>query len=71
MCSSTTRRTSSCTPSAYLDGMRSDWEAITMHPVENLRAVEVSNKYMVPLKFQAPVSGGSCGVVLYWSKFRW
>lgn len=63
--------TSTCNPTIYLDGMKSDMEAITLYPIDNIRAVEVyTSKYQVPARFMGSAFGG-CGVVLYWTKYRW
>ena len=61
----------SCTPRIYLDGNKTDIDAMTTFPVENIRAVEVfNNEYIVPARFVGN-SNEPCGVILYWSRAKW
>ncbi|MEO7361250.1 MAG: carboxypeptidase regulatory-like domain-containing protein [Gemmatimonadaceae bacterium] len=59
-----------CNPVLYLDGAPVDANFMETYPVGNLRAVEVFDKFQVPIRYMGS-SVNSCGAILYWTSDRW
>jgi hypothetical protein len=56
-----------CVATVYLDGLKSDYEEVSLYRTEDLRAIEVFPRAsQVPIKY-ASTSG--CGVILVWTKY--
>lgn len=61
-----------CIADLYLDGRKTEIEAMAMYPISQLAAMEVyTTPSSAPARFFRPVvndSIGGCGVILYWTK---
>lgn len=60
-----------CHPVIYVDRLPTSIDQVRLMPIDMFRVVEVFAPSEVPIEFGVSGGANACGVVAFWSKYRW